>query len=71
MAEIKSMSEQRRSDQVILFLGQGLGLGRIPFAPGTVGTLPGLLLVWVFWQGEDEIYPVSYTHLTLPTIYSV
>ena len=89
------MSEQRRSDQVILFLGQGLGLGRIPFAPGTVGTLPGILLVWVFWQGGDEIYlaltavvtlsavwiagrsaeslgvaddPVSYTHLTLPTI---
>ncbi len=50
------MSEQRWTDQVILFLGQGLGLGRIPFAPGTVGTLPGLFLVWVFWQGGDEIY---------------
>ena len=50
------MSEKRRVDQVILFLGQGLGLGRIPFAPGTVGTLPGLLLVWVFWQGGSGVY---------------
>ena len=22
-------------------------------------------------EGEDALYPVSYTHLTLPTIYSV
>ncbi|MBD83896.1 MAG: phosphatidylglycerophosphatase A [Acidiferrobacteraceae bacterium] len=56
MAEFNLMSEKRRADQVILFLGQGLGLGRIPFAPGTVGTLPGLLLVWVFWQGGSGIY---------------
>ena len=25
---------------------------------------------WVFWYGASQ-YPVSYTHLTLPTIYSV
>jgi len=56
MAEFNLMSEKRRVDQVILFLGQGLGLGRIPFAPGTVGTLPGLLLVWVFWQGGSGVY---------------
>ena len=56
MAEFNLMSEKRRADQVILFFGQGLGLGRIPFAPGTVGTLPGLLLVWVLWQGGSGIY---------------
>ena len=50
------MSEKRRVDQVILFLGESLGLGRFPFAPGTVGTLPGLLLVWVFWQGGSGVY---------------
>ena len=50
------MTPKRRSDQIILLLGQGLGLGRFPFAPGTVGTLPGLLLVWVFWQGPSGIY---------------
>ena len=50
------MKARRRSDQIILLLGQGLGLGRIPVAPGTFGTLPGLLLVWVFWQGGNGIY---------------
>jgi phosphatidylglycerophosphatase A len=50
------MKTKRRSDQIILVLGQGFGLGRIPFAPGTFGTLPGLLLVWVFWQGGSGIY---------------
>ena len=63
------MSEQRRSDQVILFLGQGLGLGRIPFAPGTVGTLPGLLLAWVFWQGGDEIYLALTAVVTLSAVW--
>jgi len=56
MAEFNLMSEKRRVDQVILFLGESLGLGRFPFAPGTVGTLPGLLLVWVFWQGGSGVY---------------
>lgn len=63
------MSEQRRSDQVILFLGQGLGLGRIPFAPGTVGTLPGILLVCVFWQGGDEIYLALTAVVTLSAVW--
>ena len=63
------MSERRRSDQVILFLGQGLGLGRIPFAPGTAGTLPGLLLVWVFWQGGDEIYLALTAVVTLSAVW--
>ena len=63
------MSEQRRSDQVILFLGQGLGLGRIPFAPGTGGTRPGLLLVWVFWQGGDEIYLALTAVVTLSAVW--
>ena len=47
---------QSRAGQVILLLGQGLGLGRIPFAPGTFGTLPGLLLVWLCWQAGSGVY---------------
>ena len=50
------MKSKRRSDQITLLLGQGFGLGRLPFAPGTFGTLPGLLLVWVLWQGGSGIY---------------
>lgn len=31
-------------DRLILFVAQGFGTGRAPRAPGTVGTLPGVLL---------------------------
>ena len=36
-------------------MSQGLGLGRIPFAPGTFGTLPGLILAWFCWQTPNGI----------------
>ena len=49
---------QPTAGRVILLLGQGFGLGRIPFAPGTFGTLPGLLLVWFCWQTEVGVYLV-------------
>jgi phosphatidylglycerophosphatase A len=35
---------------VINFFAIGFGLGRSPFAPGTVGTLPGLPLAWLASQ---------------------
>ena len=38
-----------------MLLGQGFGLGRIPFAPGTFGTLPGLILAWFCWQTPNGI----------------
>jgi|TARA_Y100000310_G_scaffold321040_1_gene378132 phosphatidylglycerophosphatase A len=44
---------------VILLVGQGFGLGRLPFAPGTFGTLPGLLLAWCLWQGGESFYLVA------------
>lgn len=34
-------------DKVILFIATGFGLGRIPVAPGTFGTLSGLPLVGI------------------------
>ena len=46
---------QPRAGQAILLLGQGFGLGRIPFAPGTFGTLPGLILAWFCWQTPNGI----------------
>jgi phosphatidylglycerophosphatase A len=30
----------------ILFFAQGFGSGRAPWAPGTIGTLPGVVLYW-------------------------
>ena len=35
-------------DRLILFLAAGLGLGLIPGARGTYGTLLGIPLAWVF-----------------------
>jgi phosphatidylglycerophosphatase A len=46
-AEIRKASEQEpepRKFSVRLFVAQGLGVGRIPFAPGTFGSLVGV--VW-------------------------
>ncbi|MCH1523064.1 MAG: phosphatidylglycerophosphatase A [Arenicellales bacterium] len=56
MSKTKMM--QPTAGRVILLLGQGFGLGRIPFAPGTFGTLPGLLLAWFCWQTEVGVYLV-------------
>jgi phosphatidylglycerophosphatase A len=36
-------------NQIAVFIATGFGLGRSPFAPGTVGTLPGLLIVAAVW----------------------
>ncbi len=35
------------SSQFILWLAQGFGVGRIPFAPGTFGSLVGLAWFWI------------------------
>ena len=35
--------DERRPFSVRVFVAQGFGIGRIPFAPGTFGSLPGLL----------------------------
>jgi len=37
-------------DNTVLLLGTGLGIGRIPVAPGTFGTLWGLPLAWGIQQ---------------------
>ena len=36
----------KTSDRLILFVAEGFGLGRIPFAPGTWGSLWGIPLGW-------------------------
>ena len=50
-------------DKFTLFLATGFGLGRIPWAPGTFGTLAGLPLVWVMtrltaWPGASGFFLV-------------
>lgn len=40
------------SDRIVLLLGEGFGLGRAPKAPGTFGSLWGILIGWGFWKLE-------------------
>jgi phosphatidylglycerophosphatase A len=35
------------SNRIILWLAQGFGVGRIPFAPGTFGSVVGLVWFWI------------------------
>ena len=44
--------------RLIIFLAQGLGVGRIPVAPGTFGTLVGLPIVWILWNFDPLTYVV-------------
>lgn len=44
-----------RSDRILLFLATGFGLGRIPVAPGTFGTLAALPLIWI--MGQFRVLP--------------
>ncbi len=51
-------------NKLILFLATGFGLGRIPVAPGTLGTLAGLPLIWAMaglnsWPGGAAFFLVS------------
>jgi phosphatidylglycerophosphatase A len=36
----------KKMNKLLNFFATGFGLGRSPFAPGTVGTLPGIPLAW-------------------------
>ena len=45
-------------ERFICLIGQGFGTGRSPWAPGTVGTLPGLVLAWFLWHAGPVFYLV-------------
>jgi len=46
----------KAKDTLVMLLAQGMGIGRVPFAPGTLGTLLGLPLVWWLWQADGLTY---------------
>lgn len=54
------------SDRMILFLAQGLGSGRIPVAPGTFGTVVGMVLVWAMLQLTSPWIFLVFTALLIP-----
>jgi phosphatidylglycerophosphatase A len=42
--------------KVVLFLAQGFGSGRAPLAPGTFGTLPGVVLALALLPTPLPVY---------------
>ncbi len=55
----------KAKDTLVVLLAQGMGIGRVPFAPGTLGTLLGLPLVWWLWQADGLTYVVVLTAVIL------
>ena len=45
----------KSSDRLILFVAEGAGLGRIPFAPGTFGSLWGIGIGFVFQITDADV----------------
>jgi phosphatidylglycerophosphatase A len=41
-------------DKLILFVAEGFGSGKIPFAPGTWGSLVGLLWIWLLLLPQNS-----------------
>lgn len=41
-----------KGDRLVLFVATGFGLGKMPWAPGTFGTLAALPLVWVMGMAK-------------------
>lgn len=51
MAEQASPQPQNLTDWTVLLVAEGFGLGRIPFLPGTFGSLWGIPLGWLLGLG--------------------
>ena len=58
------------TDRLILFAAQGFGSGRIPFAPGTFGSVVGLIwLACLIWPGRLELFLIGLLSSTLAAIW--
>ncbi len=57
------------TERFICLIGQGFGAGRSRWAPGTVGTLPGLVLAWFLWQAGPALYLVIMILLVMIAIW--
>lgn len=43
------------ADKLWVFLAEGFGIGRIPFAPGTFGSLLGLVWTWILLRFSPNL----------------
>ncbi|MEO6034655.1 MAG: phosphatidylglycerophosphatase A [Verrucomicrobiota bacterium] len=44
------------SQRILLWLAQGFGVGRIPWAPGTFGSVVGLLWFWILLVPKSPLF---------------
>jgi len=44
------MAERSAADHAAVAVATAFGFGRFPVAPGTFGSLPGLLAAWALWK---------------------
>src|SRR5678816_2997612 len=57
VAQSPPVYPRRRMNAVVLWVAQGFGAGRIPFAPGTFGSLVGILWFYLLLRtGNFWIY---------------
>lgn len=59
----------RWDEKLILFAATGFGLGRIPVAPGTFGTLSALPLIWILSQSGPALGAFLLTGFILLSVY--
>jgi phosphatidylglycerophosphatase A len=44
------MGDRSMADRAAVAIATAFGVGRFPVAPGTFGSLPGLLVAWALWK---------------------
>ncbi len=59
----------RWDEKLVLFTATGFGLGRIPVAPGTFGTLAGLPLIWILSAAGPALAAFLLTGFVLVSVY--
>lgn len=55
MTRSPASSPRSIGDHLTLLLAEGCGLGRLPVAPGTFGSLVGLPVGWLLWQWQVPV----------------
>jgi phosphatidylglycerophosphatase A len=55
MTRSPASSPRSLGDHLTLLLAEGCGLGCLPVAPGTFGSLPGVPLGWLLWHWQVPV----------------
>jgi phosphatidylglycerophosphatase A len=56
-------------DKLVKFLATGFGVGNVPVAPGTAGSLVGVGYWWLLTRGNHWVYWVTFVAVTMLAIW--